>query len=90
MGKKNKKEKNEWIYADKNLEIIKIKENLENLGLNNNFDEIKEFYKILDEYLNNNISLSGKIKIEYINKIIEYQLPKNKIHSPIVKLIQDK
>ncbi len=86
--KKNKKNKikNEWNNVDKSIEIKKIKENIYNLGLNENFEEINYFFKILEEYNNNNLSFSGNIKIPSIKKNLNYQLPLSKKHHFIVSL----
>ena len=86
--KKNKKDKikNEWNNVDKSIEIKKIKENIYNLGLNENFEEINYFFKILEKYNNNNLSFSGNIKIPSIKKNLNYQLPLSKKHHFIVSL----
>ena len=83
--KKDKKKK-EWSNVDKIKECEKIKQNIIDLGLNENFEEINYFYNILNNYLNDNISLSGKIKIYSIKKNLIYQLPLSKNNNFIVKL----
>lgn len=84
--KKEKKDKNEWSNVDKIKECEKIKQNIIDLGLNENFEEINYFYNILNNYLKDNISLSGKIKIYSIKKNLIYQLPLSKNNNFLVKL----
>lgn len=86
--KKDKKNKNEWSNVDKINECEKIKKSLQDLGLSDNFEEINNFYILLDNYCNEQISLSGSIKIYSINKNLIYQLPLSLNHQPIVKLVE--
>jgi hypothetical protein len=54
MGKKDKKKKNKIILKtreDRVKEIVEVTKKLQNLGLNNNFEGIKEFNKIARIYI---------------------------------------
>lgn len=86
--KKEKKNKNEWTNVDKIKECEKIKKSLQDLGLSESFDEIKQFFSLLEKYCTEEISLSGSIKIFSINKKLIYQLPLSQNHQPMVKLIE--
>ena len=86
--KKEKKNKNEWSNVDKINECEKIKKSIQDLGLGESFEEIKDFFNLLDNYCNQQISLSGSIKIHSINKNLIYQLPLSLNHQPIVKLVE--
>lgn len=68
--------------------VISMKEKIKNLGIPDSYSSIKEFYKILDEYCNPNLTsgFSGKINIPEIQKNLEYILPMRKEIEPIIKL----
>lgn len=63
--------------------------NLDNLYINlynEEYPAIKELKKGFDEYINNEYSVSGKIKFQEINRKIEYVLPIKKTIQPIFVL----
>lgn len=70
MGQKNKiKEKSERLQ-----EVIKLIKKLNNLGLNENYIEIKEFHALLKQYVKDGIYKKGKINIYGTKRQINYSL----------------
>ena len=67
---KNKKERS--------LQIREIIQEISNLGLSPQYPGIKQFYEICRNYINNDISESGKIKIKGTKRILEYVLTRRK------------
>ena len=71
MAKKQKLEKNK---ETRELEAFNIKTKLGSLGLSDEMDGVREFYTILDDFVNNGYSASGKIKVHGTKRIISYCL----------------
>ena len=55
---------------------------------NINYPAIKELKKSFDEYINNDYSVSGKIKFDEINRRIEFNLPIKSYIEPLFVLKQ--
>lgn len=71
MGKNDKKkEKSERLR-----EVINLIQKLNNLGLNGNYKEIKEFHVLLKQYVNDGIYKEGKINVYGTKRQINYTLP---------------
>ena len=65
-------------------EIVEMKTKLLDLDLSEEFDGIKQFYHILDEF-ERGINSSGSIKLIGLNRILEYKLSmKHYIKSTLV------
>ena len=77
MGKKHrvKKEKKLKTLEMRQQEIKEIKSKLTELGLSEEFSGIKEFYMILETYINEGVSWSGSIKLSGLKRILEARLP---------------
>lgn len=83
MGKKSKRDKPTKIknltvtlktFEERQIEIKELKDKIENLGLNDNFEGIDKFYQLLDQFVNEGLDLSGKIEIPGVQRIIVYEL----------------
>ena len=69
-AKKVKREKPRKTLEERQQQIEEIKGKLEGLGLSENFDGIKEFYKYCNDYVEKSIPWSGSIKLHGLNRII--------------------
>jgi|TARA_B110000208_G_scaffold173744_1_gene217808 hypothetical protein len=94
MGKQNRKKiKKPKLFktqADRAAEILDITEKLKNLGLDERYDEIKEFNILCQKYIEDGLGLSGKVKITGAQRIIEYIFPTRKETRISIKLKYDK
>ena len=71
MGKNDKiKEKSERLR-----EVMNLIQKLNDLGLNENYEEIKEFHTLLKQYVKDGIHKEGKINVYGTKRQINYTLP---------------
>ena len=75
---KNKKDKFK-TKEEREKEVIRMKEELNKLGLSDEIEGIEEFNKYCNEYVEKDISWSGKIKLRGTKRILEGILPRKKI-----------
>lgn len=73
--KRVKKIKKTKTREAREQEIKEIKTKLTQLGLSDEFEGIKEFYKITETYVNDGFSWSGSIKLNGLKRILEVRLP---------------
>ncbi len=72
---------------EKRLEDMKkIYTELDRLGLGNQFDEIKQFQQICNEYVRTGASASGSINLPYINRRLVYNFPTSTNHMCVAYL----
>jgi len=74
--KKKDKYKNK---EERQAEVDRMRHELSNLGLSNEIDGISDFYKYCEEYIEKDISWSGRIKLFGTKRILEAILPRKKI-----------
>ena len=86
--KKDKKEKFKNREEREN-EVEKMEEELGKLGLSEEIEGISEFNKYCKEYVEKDISWSGKIKLNGTKRILEAILPRKKIVKGILILRYD-
>ena len=93
MSKKKRKHKSkEKIVKTKEervLEIIKIKKQLQELGLSEEFEGIALFYTHCVKYVNDNIPWSGNIKLVGLKRILEAILTTRKTINCSISLKYD-
>ena len=80
LDKLKKKQENLRTQEERQLEVIKIKDEINKIGFPAQTPEIIKFYEILDKYTKGGISVQGKIPILGYKKIIVYQLTNSKKH----------
>jgi len=56
-------------------EVINLIKKLNDLGLNGNYEEIKEFHALLKQYVKDGIYKKGKINVNGTKRQINYTLP---------------
>ena len=82
MGKKNrrkiKKQKEYKTLEERKREIDTIKKKLENLGLTQEMDPIKEFYLKTQQFIDTGEPWCGKIKIHGCKRILSAVLTSSK------------
>ena len=74
MGKKKNKIKKIKPLKTKETrekEIVKVKLQLRNIGFSIDNPDIKEAYKIFDDYVNFGTAFTGKIKINGFQRVLE-------------------
>lgn len=76
-GKKPPKPQKE--RKDRLKEITVMKEKIENLGLSDSYPSVKEFYQVIDQFVEDGIASSGKIRLREHNRDICYILT-NRLH----------
>lgn len=76
----------EKTIQDRLTEVVSIRKKLDLLGLTKAISEIKEFQKILSQYVRDGESYSGNIRIPDTNRILKYILPKKARHQCSVTL----
>ena len=74
---------------DKKLVIINIIKKINELQLSPEYPAIKELYKLLKEYQENDYSININIKFPEIKRKIIGVLPINNKNQPIIKLIEN-
>jgi hypothetical protein len=67
-------------------EMKKIYTELARLGLGDQFDEIKQFQQICNDYVRNGSSISGSINISYIGRKLFYNFPISSHHKCVAYL----
>ena len=82
MSKKYKKRVKKIIVpkdkAERLNEVITVIKKFNNLGLNDNFEGVKQFITILKQFVNDGIYKQGKINIHGIKRQIVYSLSEKK------------
>lgn len=77
MGK-NKKDKKlpkpKKTKEDRQKEANSMKEKIEGLGLSTEFPAVAEFYKVLDQFVEDGFPVQGKTKLIEFNREIAYVL----------------
>ena len=93
MGKKSRRDRVKEVVErskeERLNEINEIKVKIDNLGLNNNFDGINTFLAIMDQFVDDGLSQSGKIEIPGTKRILEYGLFNDKKKKIVVNLKYD-
>jgi len=74
---------------EKKLVIINIIKKINELQLSPEYPAIKELYKLLKEYKENDYSININIKFPEIKRKIIGILPINKKNDPIIKLVDN-
>ena len=67
-------------------EVIKVITKLNELGLNNNFEGVEEFQKILKQFVDDGIHKKGKIDIPGTKRQIYYNFPERSGNEISVRL----
>ena len=67
-------------------EMKKIYTELDRLGLGSQFDEIKQFQQVCNDYVRSGQSASGSINIPYINRKLVYNFPSSSHHRCVARL----
>ena len=79
MGKKDKKKQKKEIKSktkgERLMEVISIIKKLDGFGMNDTYDGIEDFKKILKQFVVDGIYKSGKINIIGTKRQIVYMLP---------------
>lgn len=75
MSNKKVREKKLKTKEERMSEINPIKAKLDELGLSLEFEGIKQFHQIINEYVENGISWSGVIKLNGLKRVLEASLP---------------
>ena len=75
---KKKKIKQYKSKEERSNEVKTLITELNKFGLSPSFPNIKEFYKICKEYVNEGGSYSGKLKLLGLKRVLEYNLVKAK------------
>ena len=89
MSKNNDKEKYKTL-EERKLEILPVMKQLNELGLNSEIDEIKEFYTICKEYIDSGEGKNGKIKLKGFKRELTYILPTRKQNKAQIALMYNK
>ena len=89
LDKIKKKQENFRTTVERQSDIDKIKEEINKIGFPAQTPEIIKFYKILETFVNNSVSVQGKIPIIGYKKIIVYQLTNSKKHEIGARLQHD-
>ena len=88
VKKKRKVEK--WKTQQERInEVNTIKSKLQNLGLSNQIDGIKEFYQVCQDYIDNDHAWTGKIKLNGFKRIIQCSLSRRQTTSCNINLKYD-
>ena len=74
---------------EKKIVIITIIKKINELQLNTEYSAIKELYKLLQEYQQNDYSININIKFPEIDRKIVGILPINKKNEPFIKLVNN-
>lgn len=77
MGKKSRNQKKEKQFKTREMrkeEIYIVKKKIEELGLSEQMEGIKEFYKLFEEFKETGESRDGKIKLIGFKRILNYIL----------------
>ena len=95
MGKKSKslKVKAKKLIKttdEKIIEINRIKEEINKLGLGDGNKDIETLYEMFEEYINNDISFQGKLNILGYQRVVDYILPLYSKNKCKVHLLYDK
>jgi hypothetical protein len=94
MGKKSRNNKDKKISLrtkeERIFDVDEIKHNFRETGLTDQIEDVQIFYDVLDQYIEDGISISGKIKLNGLKRIIEYILTNNKNKKLQVKLTYNK
>lgn len=81
MGSKRRKEKKQVILRtrdERQEEIDKIKQKISVMGLTDDLGRITNIFEIMDEYVEQGNPISGSIKLEGYNRVIDYIFPVKK------------
>lgn len=81
--------KNAKSVEERQKICLDIKGKLVSLGLSPDFDTVRDFIKILDEYSKPNVTsgFSGVVSFPEIGRRIEYVLPIRSQSQPVVKMV---
>ena len=77
------------LKEEKKLVVITIIKKINELQLSPEYTAIKELYKLLKEYQENDYSININIKFPEINRKIIGILPINTKNEPVIKLINN-
>ena len=87
--KKKEKKENLKTIEERISEIIEIKKKLSEIGLTDQIEGIKEFYKYCNDFVKYNYSWTGKIKLYGTKRILEATLPRTKNIKCMINLKYD-
>lgn len=73
--KKGKKPpKPQKTHEDRQKEVSEMKEKIEGLGLSDSYPSVKEFYQVIEQFVEDGIANSGKIRLREHKRDICYIL----------------
>ncbi len=78
LDKLARKEAMKRTREEREIEINKIKNQIEKVGFSEQIEGIKEFYNICDDYIKNGYSVNGKIKLNGFKRVLKYIFSCNK------------
>lgn len=89
--KKRNRRKNENIKTkeDRLSEVNEMKLNLSNHGITDKIENIKLFYEYCDNFVNDNVSWSGKLKLPGLKRILDGVLTTKKTNKSSIVLKYD-
>ena len=81
MGGKRRKEKKPPVLRtqeEREQEISVIKNKISIMGLTDDLGRISNLFEVMEEYIQNGKTLTGSIKLEGYNRVIDYVFPEKK------------
>lgn len=72
--------------AERIKEVIKVITKLHELGLNDNYEGVQEFKKILKQFVDDGYHTKGKINVRGTKRQIQYNFPERAGNEIFVKL----